>query len=75
MTAQDLVRLGVCDEIVGESSGGAHRDPAATADKLRAALVRHLKELSALDHDELLERRYAKFRAIGAYTEAAAGFR
>jgi len=65
LTAPDLVRLGVCDEIVKEGVGGAHRDPKGTGDSLRAALKRHLDELCALDGAELLERRYKKYRAMG----------
>jgi acetyl-CoA carboxylase carboxyl transferase subunit alpha len=70
LTAPDLLRLAVCDEIVKESPGGAHRDPAATADHLREALVRHLDELCALEDGELLDRRYKKYRAIGVIEAA-----
>ena len=69
LTAQDLVRLGVCDEVVKEGPGGAHRDLGATSENLRAALERHLDELAALDPQELLERRYQKFRRIGVFEE------
>jgi acetyl-CoA carboxylase carboxyl transferase subunit alpha len=72
LTATDLVELGVCDEIIAEAPGGAHRDPAVTASKVRTALKRHLKELMPLEPDELVERRYQKFRAIGAFTEGLA---
>ncbi len=67
LTAQDLRDLGVCDEIVAEASGGAHRDAAVTASKLRSALKRNLGELEELGADELLEERYRKFRQMGAY--------
>jgi acetyl-CoA carboxylase carboxyl transferase subunit alpha len=70
MTAPDLVRLGVVDEIVPEADGGAHRDHALTASNLRSALKRHLAELSQLPADELVELRYQKFRAMGAYEPA-----
>ncbi len=71
LTAPDLVRLGVCDEIVKEGVGGAHRDLGGTAANLRAALKKHLDELVGLPADELLERRYKKFRAMGAFEEIA----
>jgi acetyl-CoA carboxylase carboxyl transferase subunit alpha len=71
LTAQDLKRLGVIDEIVPEAPGGAHRDPAVTASNVRTALRRHLRELCALDPEELIEQRYAKYRKIGAFVEAA----
>jgi acetyl-CoA carboxylase carboxyl transferase subunit alpha len=69
LTAPDLVQLGVCDEIVDEARGGAHRNAAVTAGKLRVALKRHLKDLTALPVDELVERRYQKFRKLGAFVE------
>lgn len=65
MTAHDLVGLGICDEVVPEPVGGAHRDLAATASSLQASLRRHLGELVALSGEERLERRYAKFRRMG----------
>jgi acetyl-CoA carboxylase carboxyl transferase subunit alpha len=72
LTAPDLLRLGVCDEIVKEGPGGAHRDLAATAKALKAALVRHLGDLMALAPGELLEQRYRKFRAMGVFEEPRA---
>jgi len=65
MTAHDLVSLGVCDEIVREAPGGAHRGLTATAQALQVALARHFTELKALGVDERRDQRYAKFRRIG----------
>jgi acetyl-CoA carboxylase carboxyl transferase subunit alpha len=65
LTATDLKRLGVCDEIVKEGPGGAHRDLPATAEYLRQALKRHLDDACAVDPAELVARRYDKYRAIG----------
>lgn len=70
-TAQDLLRLGVIDEVVAEPLGGAHRDPAAAAASLKEALKRHLDQLCAIDPKGLVEQRYAKFRALGAYEPVA----
>jgi len=72
LTAPDLVQLGVCDEIIAEAPGGAHRDAAVTAAKMRSAIKRHLKELVDLSSSELVERRYQKFRRMGAFVEAPA---
>jgi acetyl-CoA carboxylase carboxyl transferase subunit alpha len=69
LTAPDLVNLGVCDEIIGEAPGGAHRSPAQTAAKMRMAIKKHLKELVELPPAELVERRYQKFRKMGAFIE------
>ncbi|WAS98366.1 acetyl-CoA carboxylase carboxyltransferase subunit alpha [Nannocystis punicea] len=65
MTAQDLVGLGICDEVVPETLGGAHRGLPATAAALHDALRRHYGELAALSVQDRLERRYAKFRRMG----------
>jgi acetyl-CoA carboxylase carboxyl transferase subunit alpha len=70
LTAPDLVQLGICDEIVAEAPGGAHRNAAVTAAKLRSALKHHLKELTELPPAELVERRYQKFRKMGAFIES-----
>src|SRR5882757_3797519 len=72
LTAPDVHQLGVCDEIIQEAPGGAHRNAAATAAKLRAALKRHLHELVELAPAELIERRYQKFRKLGAFVEQPA---
>jgi acetyl-CoA carboxylase carboxyl transferase subunit alpha len=70
MTATDLLRLGVIDEIVAESPGGAHRDHDATARNLGDALRRHLAELMLLPSDTLRSDRYRKFRHMGAFVES-----
>jgi len=67
LTASDLSRLGLIDETLPEPLGGAHRDHQTTATTLREALERHLSELTALPTDELLERRYEKFRRFGEW--------
>ncbi|MDQ3370209.1 MAG: acetyl-CoA carboxylase carboxyltransferase subunit alpha [Myxococcota bacterium] len=72
LTAPDLVQLGVCDEIIPEAAGGAHRNAAVTASKLRAAIKHHLRELTELPTAELIERRYQKFRKIGSFIEQPA---
>ncbi|ABU58990.1 acetyl-CoA carboxylase carboxyltransferase subunit alpha [Roseiflexus castenholzii] len=69
ITAQDLLELGIIDEIVPEPPGGAHTDMGAIVATLGNYLRRHLTELLALDVATLLERRYARYRAIGRYEE------
>src|SRR5689334_9317432 len=71
LTAPDLLELGICDEIVPEAPGGAHRNAAVTAAKLRTAIKKHLKELVDLPTSELIERRYQKFRKMGSFVESA----
>ena len=67
ITSPDLARLGVIDEIIVEPTGGAHSDWAGTATKLREALIRHLSELKELSPGELLDRRQAKYLAMGEW--------
>jgi len=70
LTAPDLVSLGICDEIIPEAAGGAHRNAALTAGKLRASIKKHLRELTEMSTTELLEKRYQKFRTMGAFVES-----
>jgi acetyl-CoA carboxylase carboxyl transferase subunit alpha len=70
MTADRLARLGLVDEIVKEPLGGAHRDPQAMADDLKAAILRHLREVERLPEEQLLEQRYARLRGQGVYRSA-----
>ncbi len=69
LTAQDLLKLGVVDEIIPEPEGGAHRDYDSAARALSAALRRSLKQLSATQVDEMLAARYEKFRRLGVFAE------
>jgi acetyl-CoA carboxylase carboxyl transferase subunit alpha len=69
LTAEDLKRLGVIDEIVSEPEGGAHRDYDLAAANLSSALRRNLKRALALPTDQLLKERYAKFRKLGNFAE------
>ena len=66
LTAADLKRLGLADEIIPEPPGGAQNDYGLAADAAAAALRRHLKSLEAIDTDQLVEERYQRYRKIGA---------
>lgn len=70
LTAKDLHRLGVCDEIVPEPEGGAHADWDGASQRLSEALGRVIGELEQLPVDELRERRWAKYEGIGAWRQA-----
>jgi acetyl-CoA carboxylase carboxyl transferase subunit alpha len=69
-TARELLKLKVIDEVVPEPLGGAHRDPAAAAANLKSALLRNLDELGKLQTQQLVDQRYAKYRAMGAWDAA-----
>jgi acetyl-CoA carboxylase carboxyl transferase subunit alpha len=73
LTATELYRLGVIDEVVLEPLGGAHRDPPKAAELAREAVARHLDELSALSPEALVEDRYRRFRALGEFIEETDG--
>jgi acetyl-CoA carboxylase carboxyl transferase subunit alpha len=68
LTAQDLLKLDVVDEIVPEPEAGAHRDYDSAAEHLSRALHRNLQHISKIPTDELLKKRYEKFRRIGIFT-------
>src|SRR5437899_5344534 len=72
LTARDLFRLRVIDEIIAEPLGGAHRDHREMANTLKAYLLRYLRELRHVPVEDLLERRYQKFRAMGVFDEGLA---
>jgi acetyl-CoA carboxylase carboxyl transferase subunit alpha len=69
ITAQDLLELGVIDEIIPEPPGGAHADHEATARSLQEALIRNLDGLRRYKPDKLVRRRREKFLKMGQYAE------
>ncbi|MGE0158340.1 MAG: acetyl-CoA carboxylase carboxyltransferase subunit alpha [Gemmatimonadales bacterium] len=70
LTSKDLLRMGICDEVIPEPEGGAHADWDEAAVHLADALDRTLGELAEVPVDRLLEERWAKYDAIGAWREA-----
>src|SRR5213595_1193866 len=69
LTAQNLLKLEVVDEIIREPEGGAHRDYGSAAANLGEALRRGLERLCQIPVTELLEKRYQKFRRLGVFSE------
>lgn len=67
LTAPDLLKFGVVDDVIPEPLGGAHRSPRDMATTLKNYLQRHLRDLIALPKDRLLSERYDKFRKLGQY--------
>ncbi len=72
ITARNLLELGLVDDVIPEPLGGAHTQPAAAGGAVREAILRHLAELESRPLDQLLQQRYARFRALGRFTEAPA---
>ena len=61
--------LGVVDGVVKEPAGGAHRDFSAAAANLKKAIINSISGLRSLSTEELVEKRYDKFRKMGAFIE------
>ena len=72
ISARRLHKLGLVDDLIPEPLGGAHHDHAAMAQTLKTTLLTTLEDLRQLKPDELLERRYQKFRNIGVFSRAEA---
>jgi acetyl-CoA carboxylase carboxyl transferase subunit alpha len=72
ITASDLQRLEVVDQVLSEPSGGNHWAPLQAAETLKAALLSQLNDLLTLSEDELRERRYAKYRRVGRFLDSSA---
>ena len=64
-----LTALKVADDVIPEPLGGAHRSPREAAERVGEALRRHLSQLLPLSAEQLIEQRYQKFRAAGAFLE------
>ncbi len=69
ITAPNLNEFGLVDEVLPEPLGAAHRDPAATAEIIRNALIKHLADLDQLDEDQLIEQRQQRLTGFGQYKE------
>ncbi len=71
ITARQIAKIGVVDEVVKEPLGGAHHDYDAVALTVKEALLKHIRELSAKSPADLMKDRQTKFRKLGAFVEAA----
>ncbi len=69
LTATDLKEFGIIDEIIPEPLGGAHSNPEEAAINVKNSILKNLKEIMKVPIDELLEKRYEKFRRMGFYGE------
>ena len=69
MRSKDLLGFGVIEEIIEEPVGGAHRDPHLTASRLKHYLRNKLKELAKIPTDQLVSKRYERFRKLGVFEE------
>ncbi|HDZ76615.1 MAG TPA: acetyl-CoA carboxylase carboxyltransferase subunit alpha [Candidatus Omnitrophica bacterium] len=65
LTASDLLKEGLVDEIISEPLGGAHNNPQSTAKNIKQVITKYLKESIKIPKDKLLQDRYEKFRRVG----------
>ena len=70
ITAARLKTLGLIDKIIAEPLGGAHRDPQATAQSLRKALVEALRQVQGKKPKQLVEQRLERLMGYGKFKEA-----
>ena len=70
LTSKHLKQHGVVDAVIPEPLGGAHRDPHTAAHNLEQYLVKTIRGLKQTKVENLLERRYERFRQLGEYNEA-----
>jgi len=70
ITAADLNGFGLVDEVLPEPLGAAHRDPQATAEIVRNALIKHLADLDSMSMDDLLEARRQRIAGFGEFKES-----
>ena len=69
ISAEELKELGLIDDIIDEPEMGAHRDYELTAKNIKEYFLKQIKELSQLDKDELLQKRFEKYLNYGAFSE------
>jgi len=65
MTADDLLNLGIIDEIISEPLGGAHRNPEAIADDIKHSIIKNLRKFENFSKEEIYDHRKTKFLKIG----------
>lgn len=69
LNATNLLKMGIIDEIIPEPLGGAHKNPADAANRIKTAIAKHLYPLLQVPGEQLREERYQRFRNFGKYEE------
>ena len=67
ITANDLLKFNVIDEVIKEPLGGAHTNPQEMSELLKTAIIKSLEQFSSMSKDELKNQRYEKFRHMGVF--------
>jgi acetyl-CoA carboxylase carboxyl transferase subunit alpha len=68
LTAKELFKLKIVDEVIPEPVGAAHNNPEEMAKTLKETIVRYIEELQTIPLDKLVEKRYKKYRKFGSFT-------
>jgi acetyl-CoA carboxylase carboxyl transferase subunit alpha len=71
VTPKDLLEIGICDRIVAEPLGGAHRQPDEMADILKSVILEELDTLLKTEPDTFLDQRIARYDAMSVFTESS----
>ena len=69
VTPDDMVNMGVCDMIIAEPNGGAHRDPKSSARNLELALLEGLSEFAATEPDTFIDKRIERYDTMGVFED------
>ena len=69
ITAEDLIKLGIVDDMIKEPVGGAHNCYSEISTSIKSTILNALNELKNMSADELRNQRYDKFRAMGQFLE------
>ena len=65
----ELAEMGICDEIIDEPNGGAHRDFQSSADLLKESLLKHLDSLTSISSEDFLEKRIQRYDKLSYFEE------
>ena len=69
VTPDDMVSMGVCDVVISEPNGGAHRDPKSSARNLELALLEGLSELASIKPNMFIDKRIERYDALGVFED------
>jgi len=69
VTPEDLVEMGICDEIIKEPIGGAHREFDKTAKLLKSSILAEIKKLKSVDSDDFLDQRISRYEKMGKISD------
>ena len=71
LTAPDLLKFGLVEEIIPETEGGAHRNHQETAGNVKKAIIKNLEKISKASIEDILEKRYQRYRKIGVFAKTS----